>query len=203
MEHKLDKIDEEKRKKLVNSGYAEFSALGLKRSSLNRILKNAEISKGFFYHYFENKNIFFDFLVEYGIKIIVKKLNDISILDITDFIQRLQSAALHKVVIAKEYPKLFDFLTAYLLEISQEEYFKMSDKITGNMTERVLTENIDYSLFKDDVPIDVAMKVVNRYIAQIQQEISTKIHIWDINQIMTYYNDELEALKSVVYKKGE
>lgn len=48
-------LPEEKKKKLLQSALEEFTNYQLHDVSINRIIKNAEISRGSFYMYFENK----------------------------------------------------------------------------------------------------------------------------------------------------
>ncbi|MDC0558838.1 TetR/AcrR family transcriptional regulator [Candidatus Izimaplasma bacterium] len=202
MDHSFKNIDEEKRIRIINNAFKEFASQGYRRSSLNTILKESEVSKGFFYHYFKNKELFYNFLLEYAILIIVEKLNTEKLIEQSDFIKRLQDGALHKIQIAKTYPKLFEFLANYYLSITPEEYLKFAEKISGDTAQRMLTENIDYSLFKDDVPIDVSMKVVHKFIGQVSYELQSKVNIWSYQKIAEYYSNELEDLKKVVYKKG-
>lgn len=202
MEHSFKNVDEEKQLIVINNAFKEFASQGYKRSSLNTILKESGVSKGFFYHYFKNKEVFYNFLLEHAILIIVERLNNAKLIEESDFIKRLQDGALNKIQVAKKYPKLFEFLADYYLSITPEEYLKFAEKVSGDTAQRMLTENIDYSLFKDDVPIDVAMKVVHKFIGQVSYELQSKVNIWTYQQIAEYYSNELEDLKKVVYKKG-
>ena len=203
MDHNLNNLEESKRNKIINSGYTEFAEQGYKRSSLNKILQEAGVSKGFFYHYFRNKEEFHNYLIEYSITVVADKLQSEQLIRESDFIQRLQNGAMYKIHISKKYPRMFDFLAIYYKSISHEEYLKIAERITGDLTQRILTENIDYSLFKDDLPLDIYMKMVHKYVAQISYEIGERINIWSIEQIMNYYSSELDDLKKVVYKKGD
>lgn len=45
-----------KREALLNAAVKEFGANGFQNASLNTILKEAKVSKGVFYHYYENKD---------------------------------------------------------------------------------------------------------------------------------------------------
>ncbi len=202
MNHSFIKVDEEKRIKIINNAFEEFASQGYKRSSLNTILKESQVSKGFFYHYFSNKQVFYNFLLEYAIMTIVEKLNTEKLIEETDFIKRLQDGALYKIQVSKTHPKIFEFLAGYYLSITPEEYLAFAERISGDTAQRMLTENIDYSLFKDDVPIDVSMKVVHKYIGQVSSELQDKVNIWSYQEIAEYYTNELEDLKKVVYKKG-
>ena len=202
MENGFSHIEKEKRLNIINNAFNEFSIQGYKRSSLNTILKESGLSKGFFYHHFKNKEEFYQSLLEYAITVIADKMQNVGLIEEKDFIKRLQDGALHKIQVAKVYPSLFEFLASHYLSVTPEEYTKLTERITGDMATRMLTENIDYSLFKDDVPIEVAMKVIHKYLGQVTIELRNKVNIWTYKQIAEYYSNELEDLKKVVYKKG-
>ena len=52
---RFDKLDEDKRLKILSSAIEEFALRGMEGASLNRIIRRAEISKGAMYYYFEDK----------------------------------------------------------------------------------------------------------------------------------------------------
>ena len=49
------KLPEEKKKRILAAGFQEFARYPYRDASINRIIKNAEISRGSFYTYFEDK----------------------------------------------------------------------------------------------------------------------------------------------------
>lgn len=52
---RFEKLDEEKKRDILEVAAAEFAASGFEGASLNQIIGNATISKGTFYYYFEDK----------------------------------------------------------------------------------------------------------------------------------------------------
>ena len=203
MEHRFEGIDDSKKVKLLNSGYLEFSMHGVKRSSLNKILKIANVSKGFFYHYFKDKDDFLDYLIQYGVTQIIEKLNNENLLDDPDFIRRLQKSATYKNELTRTYPNLMKFFTKMYNEKDSTRLKEISEQLSGDFARRVLVENVDYSLFREDLPIDAAMKIVSRYVNQLALEIESMIQKMNFEEISKYYERELEDLKKIVYKKGQ
>lgn len=203
MDHIFNNVDETRRNKIINNGLDEFSAHGFKRSSLNKILHSSDISKGFFYHYFKNKEDFYNYLTNFGIDIILNKMNNTKLLEDRDFIRRLQSAALIKNEVVSKYPKLMSFFTVVYTENSEEKIKEITQKLASNYSERVLNENIDYSLFRDDIPIEASKKVISRYLAQLANELEPMLNQMNYQELSNYYTNELEVLKQTVYKKGE
>ena len=51
----FDNLPKEKKEKLVEAAFNEFSRVPYEEVSINQIIKDAEISRGSFYMYFENK----------------------------------------------------------------------------------------------------------------------------------------------------
>lgn len=62
------KLPEDKRQRLIKAGRREFTKFSLQASSLNRILKRAEIPKGSFYSYFQDKDEFYWYILNDVIK---------------------------------------------------------------------------------------------------------------------------------------
>ena len=203
MNNDFENSDPSKRSSLLNSGYKEFSIHGTNRSSLNKILKKAGVSKGFFYHYFNDKETFLDYLITYGVEQIIDKLNNEKLLEDKDFIRRLQKSAVYKNELLATYPDLMRFFTKLYQDENSQKLKEITESLSGDFARRVLTENVDYTLFRDDIEIDSAIKIVSRYVNQLAQEIEVMIHKMNFQDISSYYEKELEDLKKIVYKKGQ
>lgn len=201
MVDKFEHLEVTKRNKIINCGYEEYSLHGIKRASLNKILSNAGVSKGFFYHYFKDKDSFYNYLLEFGITLVIEKLNKESLLEERDYITRLQKAALYKNEVLKEFPMLMNFFTKYYSQSNKEDYEAISKKLGGDFSQRVLTENINYELFRDDISLENGMKIVSRYLSQVTLEVSTIFSTITFKETVDYYIKELEILRDVVYKK--
>jgi len=199
---RLNNMSDDKKLLLINSALEEFSFRGYKHSSLNSILKKANISKGSFYHYFKNKEDFFDSLSSYSIKIVVDKLNKEDVLKERDYIKRLKIQAKHKIEVANNFPHLFAFLGEYYKSMSHEEYVQKVEKSSNNFMHKFINENIDFSLFKDDLPHDLALRVIAKYNSQILHEIESHHGLKSFKEKIEYYQNQLEDIKIVLYKKG-
>ena len=61
------RLNENKKKKLLDASFKEFSLNNFNDASINRIIKEAGISRGSFYMYFEDKkDLYFYLLEQYG-----------------------------------------------------------------------------------------------------------------------------------------
>ena len=61
---KFEKINNEKKEKIIKSAIKEFIEEGFTGASTNTIVKNAGISKGSLFNYFENKENLYIYLVK-------------------------------------------------------------------------------------------------------------------------------------------
>ena len=61
------RLNLDKKKKLLDASFKEFSSYNFNDASINRIIKEAGISRGSFYMYFEDKkDLYFYLLEQYG-----------------------------------------------------------------------------------------------------------------------------------------
>lgn len=58
------RLEESKRKRIIDAIVKECSNVPFEEVSINRIIKDAEISRGSFYQYFEDKHDMFNYLME-------------------------------------------------------------------------------------------------------------------------------------------
>lgn len=77
----FDRIDDERKNKILEVGIEEFSAKGFENANINVIAKNAGISIGLMYKYFSTKEDLFMTCLIRGMDILEKALYDIMISD--------------------------------------------------------------------------------------------------------------------------
>lgn len=70
-------LSEEKRKRLFEAAQKEFSSVSYHDASINKIIKNAEISRGSFYMYFDDKYDLVIAMLEDYRKIIEKRVKEV------------------------------------------------------------------------------------------------------------------------------
>jgi AcrR family transcriptional regulator len=63
-------LEPEKRERIINAALKEFALNGYERASTNEIIKEAEISKGSLFNYFNSKKELYLFLLDYVVEII-------------------------------------------------------------------------------------------------------------------------------------
>ena len=152
----------EKQARIINAAMKEFVQSGYDKASTNKIVKEANISKGSLFNYFHSKKDLYLYLIEYGVLIIEKIYEQID-LNETDIFQRLAKLGLIKRQIQGKYPQVFDFFKSLKSEESPEVKEEMN-RITHSIYDegmKKIYQNIDYSKFRDDIDIQKAIDILN------------------------------------------
>lgn len=204
-------LNKEKQKRILDAAFQEFTESSYDQASTNRIAKRAGIGKGTLFYYFKNKENLFHVLVEEAFRI----ANDyyLSKIDysITDFFERLRQTSELKWDVYLKQPYAFSFLTQIFMHL---EDYRLPDtlikkhKMAEEIWDSILTRNIDFSRFRDEIPQETASKFIRwtmeGYRIELEQRFKSQEHFVFTNDLMGSYYDEfyayLEALKKIYYK---
>lgn len=191
--------DFDKRDQIINAALDEFSEYEFSKASTNRIVQKAKVSKGLLYHYFSSKQDLYDYLIDFVYQTIgdtIKKDFDFSE---PDFFKRIEEVARIKIGITQQYPKLYDFGIKLLKHIPYEELLAMSQKYNLDLLQRIYHENVDFSLFKDDIDVQKAISIIQWTIEKYGEQMANKDHM-TLDEMMAELNGYLDLLKQVFYK---
>jgi AcrR family transcriptional regulator len=169
---KFFNLEKEKQDRILNAAIKEFAQKGYNNASTNEMVKEAGISKGLLFHYFQNKKQLYLYLYDQSVDLLVNEvLEKINMLE-TDFIVRIRQTALVKMEMLQKYPHIFKFVeSAYMedanevkaeLEIRQSQYIKVN-------TQRIF-EGIDTSRFREGIDLQKALKVVTWTFEKMAEE---------------------------------
>lgn len=162
MNELFENLDKEKRDRIINASLKEFAAKGFDLASTNVIVKEANISKGSLFNYFDNKKGLYASMVDYS-TLIIEKIYDVVDLDETDLFKKIEAIGLAKLNIQKRYPQVFDFLFSMTTEDSKEVQNVNQTKINTIYKDgfEKMYENIDYSLLKEGINVEKAVDILN------------------------------------------
>lgn len=162
MNELFENLDKEKRDRIINASLKEFASKGFDLASTNVIVKEANISKGSLFNYFDNKKGLYTSMVDYSASII-EKIYEVVDLDETDLFKKIEAIGLAKLNIQKRYPQVFDFLFSMATEDSKEVQNVNQTKINTIYKDgfEKMYENIDYSLFKEGINVEKAVDILN------------------------------------------
>ncbi len=157
----FQKVEEDKRNRIIKAALQEFADNGYEQASTNRIVKAAEIGKGMLFYYFKNKETLFQYLAKYSCDIIMDDYFS-QIEPNPDFLERLRKAAKVKMKAYTEYPEVFNFMGNILLSGEYELPADINEKIeklkqTGYA---LMYNNINTSLFRRDVDVNKAFQLI-------------------------------------------
>lgn len=151
----------EKQERIINAAIKEFVQSGFDKASTNEIVKEAGISKGSLFNYFNNKKDLYFYLIEHSVQVIERIYNLID-LNEPDIFIRLEKLGFKKLEIQRKYPQVFDFLFSLTQEESDDVRKEIKQKIDSifNQGLALVYEKIDYSKFRDDIDIQKAIEIL-------------------------------------------
>lgn len=159
---KFKNLKVEKQNTIINAALKEFSKNGFENASTNEIVKEARISKGSLFNYFNTKKDLYIYLFDYSIEIIEELYGKIDIEE-RDIFTRIGNIGIQKLKIHQDYPYVFDFLASAELEESIEVK-DIIKKYIDSIYERGLKQmykDVDYSKFRQDLDIEKAIEILN------------------------------------------
>lgn len=200
-------LDKEKQDRIINAAIKEFAQKGYSSASTNEIVKEAGISKGLLFHYFQNKKQLYLFLFDYCYELLAdefyKKINFSEV----DFFKRIRHAVLIKMDLLSKYPDIFKFI--------EEAYFEESTVIKIELGNRIkeltdinfgkVYEGIDMTKFREDVDIQKILKIITWTFEKLSEEELNKVklsstHEIDFQQLQIKAEEYFEVLTTCFYK---
>lgn len=155
-------LQSEKQERILNAAMKEFAQKGFKNASTDEIVKEANISKGALFHYFNNKKDLFLFLYDYSIKIFIVKFFEKIDLSERDILLRWRQIGLLKIELIKQYPELFDFLLLANIEEADEVKRELDTRNQEIIIDSYnkLFKDIDTSKFKESVDVKRSIDII-------------------------------------------
>lgn len=151
---------------IISTAYEEFCRYGSDRASLNSILNVADVSKGSFYHHFKNKEELHEFLVFFAIRTSYEAIDNDSIWQETDVINRTINSLKLYYEFSGRFPFIFEFLNT-MKENEISDFIENNNLTEYNFTNRFYSENIDLSVLKDGVNQEKFIVIVQMVIGEI------------------------------------
>ncbi|HSJ37041.1 MAG TPA: TetR/AcrR family transcriptional regulator [Planococcus sp. (in: firmicutes)] len=207
---KFKGLDEKKQQKILDASLKEFAEHGYDKASTNRIVKEAGIGKGMLFYYFNSKQDLYDFLTEYSLDFMVEKYFDRVDISEPDFIERLKQTAQVKLKAQTENRNVFNFLGTFMLsaDLKLPPHIQKKYEDMQKMGNAMLYEGIDVTLFRNDVDVEKAFKLIRWSIEGYQNELLQRLKgqnmaSIDFGPYWEEFHEYLEILKKSFYKEGE
>lgn len=120
MNDKFFDLKREKQDCMINAGLKVFAKSGYRHATTDEIVKEAGISKGLLFHYFENKVGVYVFLMDYSVRFLLLELSHYVKKDTTGFFEICRQIEYGKLQVLKNYPYMQAFLDKAFEEICLE-----------------------------------------------------------------------------------
>ncbi|WHY00670.1 TetR/AcrR family transcriptional regulator [Neobacillus sp. DY30] len=156
-------LDSEKQDRIINAAIKEFAQKGYDNASTNEIVKEAGISKGLLFHYFQNKKQLFFFLFDYCYNLVADEFYKKVDLTERDFFKRIRQAVHIKMDLQTKYPEILTFIQEAFMQDSPEikdEFDKKKQELNAVNT-GIIYDGIDLSKFRDDVDVQKILKIIS------------------------------------------
>lgn len=148
MNEKFFDLKKEKQDRMINAALKIFALQGYRHASTDDIVREAAISKGLLFHYFNSKLGVYQFIYDYSVRYMSLELRsyvDSKITDLFEVMKQIEFARMHAM---REYPYMQQFLNRSMTENVNEALLAIEDKRAslGEVYESVYAQ-IDYDVF--------------------------------------------------------
>ena len=124
----FDRIDPEKRRRIIETAAEEFATRGFSAASINHIARICGISIGSLYSYFDSKENLFMTVVEHSRKILIAALEEIQA-DPGDFYTKMADM----VRILQKWTVRYQALNQIYIDLSTQGLKHLSSRLSGRM----------------------------------------------------------------------
>ena len=207
MYSKFLNVDLEKQERIINAASKEFAQKGYDNASTNEIVKEAGISKGLLFHYFNNKKGLYLFIFDYLQEMFREKIYENINWNEKDLFIRYREIGLLKFELIKSHPETVNFIKVAYLEDSNEVKSDLEQRqnILIATAYQKLFSDFDHSKFKENIDINKAIQIIfwsMEGFANQQQEKLKSLSMDQVNPEETLVEMEsyLDMLKEAFYK---
>lgn len=148
---------------MINAAVKVFAQNGYLRASTDAMIKEAEVSKGLLFHYFESKKGLYTFVLEYSARYMIMELGAGMNDSAKNLFDRLIMAEECKIRMLNNYPYLDLFLISIQGESdpeASEEARRWSNELEDNYI-KLINEKSDPALLRGNLTIEEARDLVS------------------------------------------
>ena len=159
---KFLQLNREKQEKILGVAIREFADKGFSKASTNEIVKDAGISKGILFHYFQNKKNLFLFVYDYFMELCMGEFFKKVDMEERDIFIKLRQISSFKLELMHKYPMIFKFFEMTMVEEGSEvksEIEERNKKLLESNYSKVFN-NIDASKFRQGVDVSRTISII-------------------------------------------
>lgn len=171
MNGKFFDLKKDKQDRMINAALKVFALCGYRHASTDDIVREAAISKGLLFHYFESKLGLYTFVYDYSVRYMTLELRasvDANEKDLFEVMKQIESARMHAM---RGYPYMQQFLNASMAENVSEALLAIEEKRnTLQEAYDAIYAQIDYSALPDGVDGEKLRKMLDFTIKGLMTE---------------------------------
>ena len=116
MNDKFFDLKKDKQDCMINAALKVFAMQGYKHASTDDIVREAGVSKGLLFHYFESKLGVYEFVYEYSVRYMVLELSTTVSKEESNLFEVMKQMEFARMNVAKGYPYMQQFLNRSMTE---------------------------------------------------------------------------------------
>ncbi|MCR4728147.1 MAG: TetR/AcrR family transcriptional regulator [Lachnospiraceae bacterium] len=194
MNAKFFDLKQEKQDRMINAALKIFAINGYKHASTDDIVKEAGISKGLLFHYFDSKIGVYTFLYDYSARYMALELSSAIDPSETSYMEIRRQMEAAKMQTLKTYPYMELFL-----ETGKNETITEALAATEN-AKTVLEESVSTVLSKADMSALSTKKDFSQYIKMLDYSINgimRESFNGDLFDAENYYRDVVSCINLI------
>nr|WP_243456583.1 TetR/AcrR family transcriptional regulator [Mobilitalea sibirica] len=210
-------MEEQKKINIINAGFKVFGENGYQKASVDQIVKEANISKGSLFYYFESKKNYYMYLYDYcaeRMKLLIDDPGEDGLpayIQKTDFFERLDAIQKLKMKYAITYPHITEFMKKVIIENSPS----IKNEIQSYNL-KLIKERFDHFFYKLDLhkfKEGVDPKMVMQLLIWCSEGCASQLYMKNrldpsieraspnFQEILDLYNSYVELLRKNFYKE--
>ncbi|KZE37404.1 hypothetical protein AV656_12605 [Bhargavaea cecembensis] len=205
MKEAFRRLESERQDEILKAAMREFAQNGFDKASTNRIVKDAGMSKGMLYYYFENKEDLFRDCIGYALDHMEQSLEDWIGTEREGFIERMARIAEAKRRYFTENPEVSEFVAVIFLSPDVPAPFKERLESLGEEGKRKMFDGLDLSRFRSDLPAETLMRLVqwtfDGYARETEERMKAEgMDFADLDRYWDEFSGYLDAMKTIYYR---
>lgn len=192
--------DTEKHTLILKAAASLFAKYGYKKTTVDEIVTEAGISKGLFYHYYQNKKQLYLHIYDTYTSVLSKNIQKEVDIGNTDFFERLKQISHLRIAFINQYPDLWNFLYSAYYEKHPDVVDEIKDKNKQLVKESYShsASNIDWSKLKEGISPDTALTIVTWIAEGFVHEVNSQKLVFD-EKIYSEFDKYIDLLKTGLY----
>lgn len=197
----------DKKERIIDCAVEEFAHYTYHKASITRIVKNAEIAKGSFYQYFEDKKDIFKYIIDISSE---KKMNylqeQMAKMDEKDFFNTVRSLYIAGIKFARDNPRLAAIGNNFMKNEDtnlREEILGSSIPKSNSFFESLLQKGIENGDIDPGINLELVAFLFTTTSISISDYFIEEINPDNEEEIMKFVDEMLYVFKNGIRSKKE